>query len=694
MSEVSVNPLTARFKALCSAGDWQAAKTLLEAEEMSTSAPAASATESLALKAQTDLLRGWFALQFNVHRLVGVGQPHFAPASNDILLISNSAESWASWSECSSALTHVMIDHHRGEQGPADADADLLDDPGLPLDGYVDAAIEIITERALRLGAPLLVVDGSPWLALAAATVSSRLALPMWWDLRDRSRLQDLITEGHPHRSPYPQPDAEIAFMAAKSAARLVVKAANDVQRLSRSAELAPRLLVVGEGTYGATPRFSTLWEATDAYARGLVPSVEAAALVGPLRATYSISRRLRISTIGSVPTAAHNKFEIRVNPPEVLPEDSDVLIVDAMTPSAWQGARHRVQQARQFGIPVIAVGHPAEADRALADVIATDAVPPALRAQASQPAWGHVTFGERPFRMDVMLRAAGLPAEVTPFNARPTDPQELVPRPGFRASSDRISVMISSGGEDGNPPVGVSKFRGQRLHPSLFTAHSDTPKPQGAVPAPVISLDISEPSQSDTLLGYWADAPWLNSSFIQRALRPQPDLPSVRSASRALETPVNPRRARKRVDLARVSYRALLLTGLIASGAMAFLPLAGLWSAAIFAFGVASASWFLMSHLQHRIRLATRRKLAQQQAEATASSTGIAAALSTMEESTVADFAELRTLVEAHHAGLTDRMSAADLETLKLKEAIRRDPCGCSAPVPRAHRLSQLRSV
>ncbi|MDO5501019.1 MAG: hypothetical protein Q4F67_15195 [Propionibacteriaceae bacterium] len=405
--------LTDQLKSLLRSGDVGAAGAVLEGfgDMVARAQKNPLAPESSALLDQVSYLRGWSTLHRRLHRLVGSGPASAVRPADDLLLVSHPGDHLLrSWVGSAAAITEVMVELHRAEADfAADEASDLCDTWGLPLDRYADQAIELVTEAGSRIGAPVIVVQGQPWLAVAASAAAHRLDLPLWWDLRGDALAVERITEGRLFTAPVPFPPMEASFRAAASTARLVVTD-DQVAALRGIPELRDRLLVIGRGRHGTAPTYPSVWAAWRAAKAGEFGAAPRQHFAGDIRAAFApAAASLRVALIGNVQELPLENT-VR-DPAEIRSEEIDAVVIDASSPDAWAAAKGRAIQARTYHLPIVALGLPEPGERPFADIIATfGPVPREARTSGHQPQWGFVpcATGAEP---RVVLRAAGLPA-------------------------------------------------------------------------------------------------------------------------------------------------------------------------------------------------------------------------------------------------------------------------------------------
>lgn len=493
-----------QLRQLCREGDVIAAKALLEGspDALRAAQQDPASTASRLVLDHVSYLRGWTTLQLRLRHIVGSGPAALTRPTPDLLLISHPhSEALRRWVGSAARITELLVNPYRTElNGEPDPTADLSDNLRLPLDRYVDQAIEAITARALSLGAPLLLMQGSPWLAVAASAAAHRLGLPLWWDLRGDALAMAHILEGLPYSVPVPPPHGEAAFRAAASTARLVVDD-DQVSMLRTIPELRDRLLVIGTRPHGAAPTFTSEWSAWRAVQEESLSSAPRHHYVGLLGAAASVSRSPRIAVIGSFEGFPHD--DVVADPAEILPEEVDALVIDVRTPEAWALAKERAIQARTYHLPIVAIGLPAPPERPFADMTATiGPVPREARTSGHQPQWGFTAISDNPTGYRIALRAAGLQVGAPAFRASPARETRFIPL------DTQLRVVIV-GAPDSDPlAVTLEDLASQSLHPSLY---SYVVVPPDARPPTKSQQDVvmqaGERLPADSLLNLWLKA-------------------------------------------------------------------------------------------------------------------------------------------------------------------------------------------
>lgn len=501
--------LGAQLRDLCRDGDLIAAKALLEAsaDELLTAQQDPAADGARLVLDHASYLRGWATLQLRLGRIVGSGPAALTRPTPDLLLVSHpGTDVLRHWVGTAARITHLTVEQFRAElDGEADPSADLSDALGLPLDRYADQAIEAITAQAIQLGAPLIVVQGRPWLAVAASAAAHRLGLPLWWDLRGDAVALSQIHDGRPYSAPVPSPPADAAFRAAASTARLVVDG-TQVAYLRSHPELRDRLLAISTGPHGTVPTQPSVWAAWRAVQDGQLASAPRRHYVGGLRAASSVPSVPRIAVLGSFDGFPHS--DVVLNPAEIVPEEVDALVIDARTPGLWDEAKERAIQARTAHLPIVAIGLPEPAERPFADIVATiGPIPREARTSGHQPQWGFAAISDNPTGYRIALRAASLAVGAAAFAPRPAEPPRLEAL-GFSAPRPQLTVVIEEG-ERAAHQMTLDDLARQTLHPSLFTfvAEDAAAAAHGTAPR-VVRVRSGERLEPDCLLNRWLSGP------------------------------------------------------------------------------------------------------------------------------------------------------------------------------------------
>lgn len=493
MADLDAKGLATQLESLWKADDWEAATALVEESRANQAQLFSDPDFGPTLRAQISYIRGWITLQGRMAHLVG-DDPHPSPTqSRDLLLITQPDSGLAArWAASGQAITEVAIDWHTAESPqPARFSADLVHEWDLPLDRYVDQAVELVTARAIGLGAPIIVTEGPPWLAAVAAASAHRLGLSVWWDLRGKHDLIEMIARGRPATSVHQSPVTDAAFRAAASMSRLVIQAPEEALRLRQMPELTGRLLAIGcDSWLGAVPSFDNVWCCVSSFRAGRLPPVPRSRYIGPLRATSRIQSTPRIGTLGPVPHELPG-VEWIPEPKSVSPEQLDAIVVRADDPHQWAAAKERILQARLFHVTVIALGLPEAPERPFADIIGVDQpVPRSCRTAGHQPQWGFVVSGRNATGMRMLLRAAGIEVPAPSFQPRVLTAPSVEPRPSFTRIPPQFAVRIE--GEDDGTTLHrtVADLIAQTLHPSLFTYYVAKPD----------SLDTASPPAGTTI--------------------------------------------------------------------------------------------------------------------------------------------------------------------------------------------------